>query len=382
MMTICLVECGSDSDCKGNEKCCSMGCHVHCVRPVPGKGGQGLGGMGGVGPDRPCGHESFSLSTAKPGVCPKRKVLQTLVACNNTCSDDTDCPGSNKCCFTGCSRNCVPPARRSSYNPAAVLLGWGWGCRQCPALVASPVLQSGICHLPPEHGPCRGHFYRYAYNPATGTCRVFLYGGCRGNANNFETLKECQRACQRGERRALGWAGLDWTGLDWAAPAQAEQGPVAGWERGAALLRSQLRGGAGGGRAVLKDVKGNGACRRLLPRAAPREPAESTLAGPGAAVVLGPPTPPRLPVLPMPLVPGVGSPRRCRSRACGWLGSPEPLPAPHPPAAAGLCRSGTTAGRQQLRSPGHRALLLGDFNQHAAPSWERGLSLVRTRRYC
>uniref|UniRef100_A0A8B9BV18 WAP domain-containing protein n=1 Tax=Anser brachyrhynchus TaxID=132585 RepID=A0A8B9BV18_9AVES len=77
MMTICLVECGSDSDCKGNEKCCSMGCH------------------------------SFSLSTAKPGVCPKRKVLQTLVACNNTCSDDTDCPGSNKCCFTGCSRGCV-----------------------------------------------------------------------------------------------------------------------------------------------------------------------------------------------------------------------------------------------------------------------------------
>uniref|UniRef100_A0A8B9BUV6 BPTI/Kunitz inhibitor domain-containing protein n=1 Tax=Anser brachyrhynchus TaxID=132585 RepID=A0A8B9BUV6_9AVES len=80
-------------------------------------------------------------------------------------------------------------------------------CFQCPALVASPVLQSDICHLPPEHGPCRGHFYRYAYNPATGTCRVFLYGGCRGNANNFETLKECQRACQRGERRALGWTG-------------------------------------------------------------------------------------------------------------------------------------------------------------------------------
>ncbi|XP_068556674.1 uncharacterized protein [Anas acuta] len=170
MMSICLVQCSSDSDCEGNGKCCSMACHVHCTSPVP----------------------------AKPGVCPKRRLRYTLLPCNSTCSDDSDCPGRDKCCFTGCSLGCMAPARRRGYSPAASLLGWGWGCRQCPALISSPMLRSDICHLPPERGPCLGLFYRYAYSPATGTCRLFLYGGCRGNANNFETLGECQRVCQRG----------------------------------------------------------------------------------------------------------------------------------------------------------------------------------------
>ncbi|XP_032054470.1 WAP four-disulfide core domain protein 3-like [Aythya fuligula] len=175
LITICLVDCARDSDCAGNEKCCSMGCHVRCARPV----------------------------RAKPGVCPKRRLRYTLLPCNSTCRDDTDCPGRQKCCFTGCSLGCMAPDRRKGYSPAATLLGWGWGwgCRQCPALIASPVLQSDVCHLPPEHGPCRGLFYRYAYDPATGTCRLFLYGGCRGNANNFETLGECQRVCQRGRAK-------------------------------------------------------------------------------------------------------------------------------------------------------------------------------------
>uniref|UniRef100_A0A8B9BWK6 BPTI/Kunitz inhibitor domain-containing protein n=1 Tax=Anser brachyrhynchus TaxID=132585 RepID=A0A8B9BWK6_9AVES len=123
---------------------------------------------------------------------------------------------------------CTHPCSRWPWQPAAAArTGQGYPQAKC-----CPVLQSDICHLPPEHGPCRGHFYRYAYNPATGTCRVFLYGGCRGNANNFETLKECQRACQRGERRALGWTGLDWAGLGCSCPGGAGAGGrVGAWSR-------------------------------------------------------------------------------------------------------------------------------------------------------
>ncbi|XP_053901505.1 kunitz-type serine protease inhibitor B1-like [Malaclemys terrapin pileata] len=60
-----------------------------------------------------------------------------------------------------------------------------------------------ICQLPPETGPCKGQIPRFFYNPASRTCESFIYGGCRGNGNNFRTLLECQQACRkRGPTRA------------------------------------------------------------------------------------------------------------------------------------------------------------------------------------
>jgi hypothetical protein len=36
---------------------------------------------------------------------------------------------------------------------------------------------------------------RYAFDRALGLCRPFVYGGCGGNANNFETPESCYAAC-------------------------------------------------------------------------------------------------------------------------------------------------------------------------------------------
>lgn len=52
------------------------------------------------------------------------------------------------------------------------------------------------CNLPRVTGPCRAHFLRYYFDEQAGGCRQFIYGGCGGNANNFETLAECQATCQ------------------------------------------------------------------------------------------------------------------------------------------------------------------------------------------
>ncbi|KAH7973007.1 hypothetical protein HPB52_020217 [Rhipicephalus sanguineus] len=52
-----------------------------------------------------------------------------------------------------------------------------------------------VCELPKKVGPCRAHVPRYYYNTTTDTCEKFVYGGCKGNANNFETLKQCETRC-------------------------------------------------------------------------------------------------------------------------------------------------------------------------------------------
>ncbi|CAM2102198.1 unnamed protein product [Caretta caretta] len=65
---------------------------------------------------------------------------------------------------------------------------------------------------PPERGPCAQLLVRFFYNPAYGTCQRFYYGGCRGNGNNFKTLRACQQACRtlgKGPERVNppAWAG-------------------------------------------------------------------------------------------------------------------------------------------------------------------------------
>jgi len=55
--------------------------------------------------------------------------------------------------------------------------------------------QDPRCALVMDEGPCKAQLYRYFYNAETDSCSVFIYGGCRGNANNFEGAEECTEAC-------------------------------------------------------------------------------------------------------------------------------------------------------------------------------------------
>ncbi|KAM9216385.1 tissue factor pathway inhibitor 2 [Dugong dugon] len=57
-----------------------------------------------------------------------------------------------------------------------------------------------ICLLPLDEGPCRARIPSYYYDRYTQSCRQFMYGGCEGNANNFETLAACDEACWRIEK--------------------------------------------------------------------------------------------------------------------------------------------------------------------------------------
>ncbi|NXD18212.1 SPIT2 inhibitor, partial [Nothocercus nigrocapillus] len=64
--------------------------------------------------------------------------------------------------------------------------------RQCQESCA-PGAES--CLAPRATGPCRAAFARWYYSAAEGACKRFVYGGCRGNRNNYAREDECWRRC-------------------------------------------------------------------------------------------------------------------------------------------------------------------------------------------
>jgi hypothetical protein len=54
---------------------------------------------------------------------------------------------------------------------------------------------SEICALELDVGLCRGYFSKWFFNTSTGECEKFVYGGCRGNGNNFDSPERCEEIC-------------------------------------------------------------------------------------------------------------------------------------------------------------------------------------------
>uniref|UniRef100_A0A3B4YGR4 BPTI/Kunitz inhibitor domain-containing protein n=1 Tax=Seriola lalandi dorsalis TaxID=1841481 RepID=A0A3B4YGR4_SERLL len=48
---------------------------------------------------------------------------------------------------------------------------------------------------PPPTGPCRAMLPRWYFDRQEGRCAQFIYGGCGGNRNNFESEEYCLSVC-------------------------------------------------------------------------------------------------------------------------------------------------------------------------------------------
>jgi len=84
-----------------------------------------------------------------------------------------------------------PTALRNASNSSAALQP----AVQQPTRLAGQQLGAALCSLPADTGPCRASITRYAYSAEMLRCQTFVWGGCQGNNNNFETLASCLAAC-------------------------------------------------------------------------------------------------------------------------------------------------------------------------------------------
>lgn len=66
--------------------------------------------------------------------------------------------------------------------------------RQCIERCAA-LSEREICILPKVEGPCLGNFPRWYYDYMDGHCKEFVYSGCQGNRNRFVTKRQCEKIC-------------------------------------------------------------------------------------------------------------------------------------------------------------------------------------------
>ena len=65
-----------------------------------------------------------------------------------------------------------------------------------------------LCSQAPEAGECRAAIQRWHYDAATGGCKMFTYGGCGGNGNNFGSAALCIAGCRGVDAGAEGTGGM------------------------------------------------------------------------------------------------------------------------------------------------------------------------------
>uniref|UniRef100_A0A8C6WI38 WAP, follistatin/kazal, immunoglobulin, kunitz and netrin domain containing 2b n=1 Tax=Neogobius melanostomus TaxID=47308 RepID=A0A8C6WI38_9GOBI len=89
------------------------------------------------------------------------------------------------------ANNCLSLSHcQSREPPASRLFDTYEACMSC----CGPEL-SGPCGLPSLQGPCKAYEPRWAYSSTLRHCQSFIYGGCDGNNNNFESKEACEEMC-------------------------------------------------------------------------------------------------------------------------------------------------------------------------------------------
>ncbi|KAM4630454.1 collagen, type XXVIII, alpha 1a [Polymixia lowei] len=77
----------------------------------------------------------------------------------------------------------IPETTRAPYTPPP------------PPPLPEIFMPGSGCRQPLDPGPCRQYVVKWYYDPEANACAQFWYGGCQGNANNFDTEANCRHDC-------------------------------------------------------------------------------------------------------------------------------------------------------------------------------------------
>ncbi|KAH7981983.1 hypothetical protein HPB52_002495 [Rhipicephalus sanguineus] len=65
------------------------------------------------------------------------------------------------------------------------------------SLCAGNAAHNKACTLKKDPGNCEDASTKWYYDSKTNSCKLFVYGGCDGNDNRFDTEAKCKTACVR-----------------------------------------------------------------------------------------------------------------------------------------------------------------------------------------